>query len=376
MGRLKVIALALLFITPGLAQDDPDPGIIGDTLRPVTETLVDLTIPQTENATGDDLHSEEFHIQADLNVTNIEYQIMGILFGGGKIQADLRGRLSIDFHAVSMERLDDAIRAAAGNDNVSMHDTFGVPSDRMALTAEEIRLIGAGALLAAFQTQQEGLATRYVIDLVPGLRILGLDVQWSNTQPVSDLTTIINDPPGYDPGIPSLRDPPLRLDVIVDLQYLDRLSAYDILRGVVNQNKTDDPVADELKKELLAEQELPFLQRTAFQVMGIGQLLNLELQPGWTLDVSLRVPKGFTVVGVTDELDRSDDRQTARYYLDGSERSEANSDAAVVTVSNRFLVTTVLLVSVLLLGVVLRASTEIGVLAQMRRRQRVEPKKK
>ncbi len=378
MGKLTASVCLLVLLLPGAMAQSP--GDVGDALRPILDPVVGAVIPPAENSTGDDLHSEQFDIFVDIHASNIEYQIVGILFGGGKIQADLRGDLALDFYAVSAERLDQALKAFFGNDNASLNSTFGVPTSRVAITAEEIRIIGAGVLLAAFQEQQEALAVQYVTELLPGLRILGLEIEWHNTQPFSDVTGAISDPTSYDPGIPNLREPPLRIEVRVDLQFLDRLSLYEILYqelGPSEENstitpptsgepETEDESNDELKQSIKENQTLPFAERNAFQVLGISQLLNLGVQPGWSLDVRFTVPKGFTIEGVTDELERTDDKQSAQYFLDGG--GEAQSSAGIVTISNRFLVTTVLFASVVLIGGVMRALLELGVMAYYRKR--------
>ncbi len=379
MVRITAVALVAILIVPAALAQEPDPGVLGDTLRPILDPAVGEAVPPAERTTGDDLHSEEFHITVDVLASNIEYQILGILFGGGKIQADLRGDLALDFYAVSAERLDQAIKAFVGNDNASLNGTFGVPTNRVALTAEEVRLIGSGMLLAAFQAQQEALAVEYVTALLPGLRILGLEINWKNTQPLSELTGALANPTEYSPGIPSLRDPPLRIEVRVDLQYLDRLSLYEILRAAwatEDGNATAVPEPENpqkaeneaLKRSIRENQTLPFAQRNAFQVLGISQLLNLAVQPGWTLDVRFTVPKGFTIEGVTDELERTDDKQTAGYFLDGNGRENADSAAGIVTISNRFLVTTVLFAAVVLIGGIVRAVVELGTMAYYRKR--------
>ena len=375
-----LLALALLPLLGAAQVPDPET-VVGDTLRPVLDPAVGQVVGSAENATAQDLHREEIAIDLRLDVRNVDYQIVSLLFGGGKVGADVEAALHIEFRAVSATRLDDALRA--GGTNMTLSGTFGVPTSRTALTAEEIRLLGTGALLAAFEGYEADAARRYLESTVPGLAVQSATFAWSNTEPASYVRGLrFPDPASFDPNdlrsilrqvpLPDLREPPLVLDAQVRMQYLDRVSALQLL-DLALRNRTGDP-AYELKREIQRQQGEPFLERNAFNLAGFSQLLDFGVPPGWRLNVTMAVPRGFTIEGVTSELEAAPDHRSMAYVLDGGARERSAQRAAVVTVSDRFLVTATLLATVTLVGYALRLPIEAAVLGGWhflhRRRQR------
>jgi len=386
VGALKAVAAAALLLAiaavPVLAQPIP-PGALGNRLHPVLDPVVANATGGLESASGQDLHTEDIRIDLDLDVRNVDYQVVSLLFGGGKVGADIDALVHLEFRAVSTTRLDEAVRATSGENNVTLRGTFGVPTSRVALTAEEIRLVGAGALLQAFQGYEAGAAKGFIEDTVPGLAVQSATFTWGNTEPGKYLLDAR--PPdlsGFDPtnpegGLdlvhaPPLRDPPLTLDAHMRLQYLDRISLVQILDKAL-KNKTGDAAAA-LKDRLQAQQGDRFLDRSAFNLLGFGQVLNFSVPPGWRLNVTMEVPRGFTIEGVTDELAAAGDHRSLTYVLDGGQRSVAAAQPGLVTLSDRFIVTATVLAAVALVGYAIRLPTEAAVLwvssLRARRRQR------
>lgn len=368
MDRVKLVWVALILVcagpllfpvgaqAPPLPETPPLPvdelPIVGETVNPVLDTV----IPPGENETGEDLHSERIDLELFVDIRNIDYSLIGILFGGGKVDADVRAELALDFTAISAARLDDALQAMTGDSEMSLNSTFGIDSSRLAITAEEIRLIGGGVLLQAFQGYQE-VATRALIEsMLPGIVVLQADFEWSNTLPSAPVRS--------GQAEVDLRDPPIHLDAAITVNYLERYSAWEMAQAALAANDTVDAAADrsdELKRSISENQTVPLLERNAFMHLGYGQLIDVELPVGWRLNLTLSVPKGFSIEQATDEFVVSGDHETASFFVDGSERSAPFATAGVVTVSNRFLVTTTVLAALALVGFVMRFVVESAV---------------
>ena len=397
MGAVKVagLLLAILVLVPAIAAQPIDPNALGDLVRPALDPVLGAALPPVENETGEDLHRQDIRVWVDLQVLDVEYDLPGILFGGGKIGADAGAILRLDCRDLAPEFLDDAIRSATGDANASLNATFGIPTSRLALTAEEVRTVGAGVLLTYFQEAEASMAKQFLEKTLPGLLVQDLSVEWSSTAPLSNLVPdeVPAPPqPEVDPNDPTaaaslvpllgpvrdvnLREPPIVLDAKARLSYLNRLNLLEILEGLVSPD--EKAVArDALKDQLRAEQGDRFQDRNAFNVIGYGQVLNLSVPSGWRIEVGLGVPDGYTIEGVTDELVLAQDHRSARLALDGLAREQQANPVALATLSNRFLVTSILLGAVLLVGVVLRLPIEFTVLSlhnrQAQRRAKAAP---
>lgn len=381
--RLLFVGLLLAPLPSAFAQP-VDPSVVGDTLRPVLDLVVATALPPIEGETGQDLHRQDIRVWVALDVVDVEYDLPGILFGGGKIGADAHAVLRLEFRALAAETLDEAIRSATGDANASLNRTFGVPTSRLALTAEEVRTVGAGLLLSYFQQAEVQSAKQFLERTLPGLLVQDLGATWSETAPLSNLIPDeVPDPPDpdVDPTDPasaaglaslalltgpvrdiSLREPPIVLDATARLSYLNRLNLVDMVRSVADPT-AEKEARDALKDRLRNEQGDRFRDRNAFNLVGYGQVLNVSVPSGWRIEVSLAVPDGYTIEGVTDELVLAEDHRSAGLALDGLAREKQANPVALATLSNRFLVTTVLLGAVLLAGTALRLPIEFGVLS-------------
>lgn len=367
--------LALLLLAPGaLAQPEPDPSTVGG---PVNEALATAN-PVAENRTGEDLDGEEIDLQFELDVTNAEFDLVGVLFGGGKVQSDFDADATLSFHAVNASRAEQALQAYTGNEDASLNRTFGIDTNRSVITAEEIRTAGGGLLLEAFQNYQEGATVRYLQDTLPQVTVLSSGFAWSNTEPGQDAEGAEDTDEPQDgeqqAEDASLRDPPIVLEASFTMRFLDRYALGDLIADGEDGGESaraltlaqDDEDREEIER-IRANQTPPFLEQSAFQVLGVGQLLSLDLPPGWRMNMTVTVPEGYTIEGASDAFVVSDDRRTASYYLDGTQREQAYATDGVVTLSDRGLVTWTLLVGVGIAGMVLRIPVEMGVFALRRR---------
>lgn len=370
MGAIGPVALVALLAVASLgplptAGQRPDPNVAGDLLAPVLDAAAAAVIPQTEHQLGEDLSSEDVRIGLTIDVLSVDYALVPILFGGGRVAVDLDAVIHIEFRGVGMTRLDDALRAATGEMNASVRETFGVPTHRLALTSEEIRVIGGGILLQYMQEYEAAAARVYLESMLPGLRVLSANVAWSNTVALSSLA--VPEAPerpeealayALDKGGLDLREPPLVLDATLRMQYVQHTSLASIL-----QPGEAAATNDEALKEVLLERDLGgVLERPAFAILGYSQLLAFGVPPGWRLDMTLRVPEGFTIEGATSALVATGDRRALSYSLDGADTTSASADAAVATLSSRFLVTATLTALVALIGYASRLVVEAAVL--------------
>jgi hypothetical protein len=388
-AAMRVLAMVLLatFIPPAASQP-PDPAMIGDMVGPVTDPVVAQAVPAAETAVDEDLHSEDIRVDVILDARNVEFQLAAMILGGGKVQADVTASVHLEFYAVSTERLDAAVKAASGDADASLNRTFGIPTNRTALTSEEIRLVGGGALLEAFQSAEVENARAFLQETVPEMTVFGLDVVWSNTAPIGWFPQ----PPALPPTAPSipevnvpdpqtvsiadpvppLREPPIVLDAVARVQYLTRLSVVSLVQSALARSDGSDEKtpAQLLKADLIETQYDPPLERSAFELLGFSQLLKMSVPPGWTLNLLFLVPPGFTVEATTDELRIVEVDDGAAYYLDGSTRTEAGDQAGLLTISARGPVTLTLLVVAAIVGIALRLLSELGFVAVARVRHK------
>ncbi len=377
MGPLRALLLTLVLLAPALvAQPIPDPSVVGETADEAYGTVV----PPAENETGEDVSSEEIDLKIDLDVRAAEFDLLGVLFGGGKAETSMQAHVLLAFRAISLDRLRPALQAATGDANASVIDRFGLDMNRTVLTAEEVRTLGGGVLLEAFQSYQQDATAERIERSVPGVTVVYTRFDWANTVPGER---------AREDQDPSLREPPLVLDARIDLRFIDHYSLADLVptgeagsdgasggNGTGQGNGTDGngtrhrslaPAAQanetgdqELRQRIEENQTVPFAQRSAFQVLGIGQLLSVDIPSGWRVNLTVTVPKGFVIAGATEALTVQEDRQTATYYLDSSDRSEDLATTGVVTLSDRSLVTFTLVALTFLVGVVLRIPIELA----------------
>lgn len=373
MGALRILLLAVLLATaPVLAQ--PDTGLISD---PANQALEEGTAA-AENGTGEDLTSEEIDLSLELDVVNAEFDVVGILFGGGKVQTDVEAHASLAFYAANVSRAETALAQATGDENATLEKTLGIHTNRTVMTADAIRSAGGGLLLEAFQSVQEDAAEDYVQDALPQVTVLYTSFSWSNTEPGQDVEDEgeIEDEEDVDAGDP--REPPIVLDATMTLRFLDRIALGDLLQSNAEDEDEDaqtlvaagqEPNETETDPEevIRANHQPPLLDRDAFQVLGIDQVLDLDLPPGWRLNLTLTVPEGYTIEGTSDALTVDDDRESVTYYVDGSQREESRETSGLVTLSNRGLVTLTVILAVALLALPARYLVEAATFATRRR---------
>lgn len=350
-----VLGMILALTGSALAQPLPaQPDAVGEPVNQLTGTAV----PLAENQTGEDLSSEQIDVTLVLDVENAEFDLRGALLGGGKVQTDVEVRAKLAIYAVNVSRLETALNESTERSDVTLNRTFGVDTDRAALTAEEIRSVAGGELLRAFRPYQEEATVNYIEDTLPQVTVLTAAFEWSNTKPAQDERSEQE---------ATIRDPPIVLEATVRMQFLDRVSIVDLVEDKLAANETGTTKQEKLRQQIEENQTEPFLQRDAPKVLGVGQLLSLDLPPGWRLNFTMEVPKGYTIASATDALEVTEDQRTARYFLDGSQRATTASTSGVVKLSDRSLVATTLVTGAGIAGALLRIPAEMAAFAIHRR---------
>lgn len=362
MVGVKAAAFALLLLAaPAVAQVPP----VGtsDVGGPVNEAY-ETAAPVVANETGQDVVTEDIGLEILLDIRDAELDVVGVFFGGGKAEMRMRVSLNLSFRAVSVERIDEALRERTEGD-VSLRETFGVNASRMALTAEELRLAGGGAVLEAFRPYEEAATRRLIEETLPGVTVLSVRFSWANVVPA--------DRPRE--GRPAdLREPPILLSAVAELEFLERLNLLDVLSARERAEDTKGDAEKTLRERIEENQTLPALERNAYMVLGARQLVSLDVPPGWRLNLSVEVPKGFTIESAGDEILVDEERRLATHYVDGAERATPFATAGVLTLSNRFLVTAALAFAGILAGTVLRFPVEAAWFAASRAWPRAPPR--
>jgi len=285
-----------------------------------------------ENVTGEDLDQEDVSLALALNITNTEFDVPGILFGGGKVEVAMEAAAHIEFRAVALRRIERALRETAGMGNGTTHEIFGFNASRMVVTAEEMRLAGA-VVLRSFEEAQARAAIATIEESLPGVSVVSSRFEWTNAEPVwpGVVHHIVSSPAAHG------RDPPLVMDARFQLEYIDRMSLLDALLG--RGGAWWGPLGGS----------------TAFEVIGVDQVLDAKVPPGWRGELTITVPKGYTIVSATRDVTVRDDLRTAMLPLDSSTDQGGPSS---VTFSSRFLVVSAMLAVVLVTGLTLRMVAE------------------
>lgn len=359
------LVLSLLAIAPSLAAGaGPLPAIAPASDGPLDAILANATgqaLTAVYKTTGNNLTREDVRIGLLIDFRDLDFDMLGITFGGGRLMAQARVTGHLELRILSVDRITKAIQSAAG-DNVNLSQ---VGLGGQYLTANEFRATLATEAIAAFEAGEQREVERMITKMLPDITVLATTFEWSGTDPMPVLGSPQLQP--TDPRRPVQADlvgPPIVLDVTVDVQYLKRDSLYAIVsRGIEKaMDRTDAERQKELEEKdaiarLKAENEGAFYERSAFSTMGLTQLISPEMPPGWDLQTHVKLPLGYTIEYASPDVDVGDSRQTGDTMTLAGLSDEPLSNPVAISLSNRFLVTSALLVVVLLSGAILRFPT-------------------
>ena len=300
MRAIGLLGVALLLAAAASqAQSPVDPGPV---LKPIDDALGQAVPPvlnATYSATGQNVTREDVRMWLWVNLTKGDVNFLGLTLGAGRaeVQAHLHGRLEL--RVISSDR----IRAAAQGENaynVSAENATFLST--VYLPAEVFRATLAAETIAAFQRSEEDALAAYLREAVPEMDILALDFTWSNTSP----TQIADDV--------SVTEKPIVLELDLVVQYL-RIESIPSLLDAYFASKEKDGGEDRGKdarkeyiKRMKSENGTPLQERDFFAAAAYTQLLNLSMQPGWSLEVMLQLPRGYAFTYFNDEVESDGER--------------------------------------------------------------------
>lgn len=323
-GRLSALVLASLLTSVPLAvpQGVPQPDV-GPYTEPLDEAAGQVIPPAVEafyNATGQNITQEDVRMFLDVNFTKGEVGLGGLLIGSGNIEVQANIGVRVELRVISSERIRAAIEGENAY-NVSADNATWLSS--VYIPAEVFRASASAEVIAAFQEEQEEALRDYIVETVPELELLALDIAWSNTFPTQSFTDT------------SLTDPPIVVELEASLRYL-RVESVPSLLDIYFQGR-DDPGKDDKKKEvqrLKEENGDPLRTRDFFSAAAYTQLLNLSMQPGWSLDVHMRVPPGYSFEYVNEEVERPTEREVA-FQVDALGEDEEQQEVVLASITHR-----------------------------------------
>ncbi len=289
----------------------PLDGLLGDTVPPAVGTVYD--------AIGQNITREDVRLYLDLNITKAEINALGLILGSGKAEVQAAVRLRVEMRVISTDRIRAALEGENAYNVSAENATF---LSEVYLPAEVFRASLAAEVIAAFQEDQERAIADYLAQAVPELEVLGLKLAWKNTQPHQALTDF------------SLTEPPIVLEANAILQYLrvesipSLLAAYAGTAGV-----PEDPEAAYAKR-LKEEHGDPLRARDFFSAAAYTQLLNLSMQPGWSLGVHLSVPRGFSFEYANEAVERHGDRAIS-FQVDALEANDRQQEVLLTSITHR-----------------------------------------
>lgn len=344
------LALALPILGAGEAQVPPSP------LDPIIADVEKNRTRASEVVLGPELSRENVRVQLDMEFRDVDFDTLKVIFGGGKFSATARVQARIDMRVLAADRVEQAVEGAIpGSTNL----TTLAGSEAQFIPADVFRASLAGEALAAFQDEQEERLADFLAETIPNVTVLATRFEWSNVSPQDSLEAdpaIPRAPPNGGDDLNDPTFPPITLDATVDVQYLERTSLLDILDKAL-QPKSE---REKERKARVADAAASY-ERSAFGLLGIRQVLDLEAFSGWDLVVRVTLPQGYTFEEASPDVLLDPGRREAEVLTLGREAGAPVVNPVSLTLSNRFLVSTALLAAVLLCGAILRLPVILGV---------------
>ena len=96
---------------------------------------------------------------------------------------------------------------------------------------------------------------------------------------------------------------------------------------------------------------IPLRSRDFFAAAAYTQLLNLSMQPGWSLDLRMHLPRGYSFTYFNDEVEREGSRG-AVLHVDALEASEDVHKVFLASITHRKMVAFALLAALWGVGLV------------------------
>ena len=353
-------ALALVVLAPA-----SDAQLPATPLDPFIKQVQRNATGGSEAILGPQLTKEDVDVRLDMQFRDVDFDTLNVIFGGGKFAASARIEARIDLRVIAAARVQQALEGIVpGSSNV----TAAANVKNSFIPADVFRTTFAGEALAAFQGEQEKRLADYIRDTIPNVTVLNTKFEWSNVSPEDSIEGPV--PPGQPPQeVASINDPtfpPITLRATVDVQYLERTSLIHIVEKALAKPKS----AREKQHERDVADVAAAYDRSAFGLLGIRQVLDLQAPEGWNLVVHVQLPEGFTFEEASPDVSLARDLREADVLTLGKDAETAVLNPVALTLSNRFIVSSAMLGAVLLTGAILRFPVLIATNAIRRRLRR------
>ncbi len=332
--------MVLLLLPTGLAQDP------GDALRSLDEVLGDTVPPAlgtVYQVAGQNITREDVRIFFDVNITKGDVGIFGLLVGSGTAEVEAQLTLRVEMRVISSERL----RAAAEGENdynaSAQNATF---LTEVFMPAEVFRASLVAEAMASFQEEQETALADYIASTLPELDVLAIEVAWENTEPQKAL------------GDVSLTEPPITVTLDTTVRYLRTESVGSLLSSYLGrQGESKDPEKAYIQR-LKDENGEALRTRDFFSAAAYTQLMNMSMQPGWSLEVDMRVPRGYSFEYANENIDVHSDRHIS-FAVDALADDDEKQEVLLVSLTHRRAVALTLFAVMMAAGGLLSLATGI-----------------
>jgi len=336
MRRAVLLLLLALPVLPGASQaPDPGPvtevvdGAVGDVVAPAQRAL--------GNATGQNLSQEDVRLFLNMTFTKGDVDLLGLVLGSGEAEV----QASIAFRAEMRVVSSDRVRATAEGENAyNMSAENATALSEVYLTSEMFRATLSAEAIAAFEEEQGQALAEMLESTVPELEVLRMDLAWDHTSPVETL------------GDTSLTEPPLVLEIDAVVRYLRTESVPSLLASYMERRSAPEDPKKAYIERLKAENGDTLHARDFFAAAAYTQLLNLTMQPGWTLDAVLQLPRGYSFTYFNENVHVEGDG-TARFRVDGDGTQDGPPEVILASITHKRAVALVLFVAVVVLGLLL-----------------------
>lgn len=338
MRRLLVVlavAVALVPWTSVVAQFPPDLGPAGKVADQAAGKAVPPAMRLLYNATGQNVTREDVRLFVDLNFTKGDVNLFGLLIGSGKAEVQAHLNVRAEMRVISSDRIRAAIDGENAYNMSAENATFlseaYLPADafRASLTAEAIAL---------FQRAQEQALAKYLAASVPEMDVLSLEIAWSNVTPQKAFTDT------------DFREPPIVVELDLIVQYIRVESLPGLLKAYTG-SKDKGEGKSEYVKELKQENGAEPAERDFMGAAAYTQLLNLSMQPGWSLGVGMSVPTGYSFTYFNAPVVQRDERSVSK-EINALESDEDVQEILLASITHRRAVAFALFVAMIVVGLV------------------------
>jgi hypothetical protein len=334
-GWVGLLVIASVLLPPALAQFPPDLGAVSGPLDPIAGQVVPPTLETVYNATGQNISREDVRLFLDLNFTKGDMNLFGLVIGSGKAEVQAHLHVRGELRVISSDR----IRAAIEGENAYNMSTDNLTflSD-VYLTADMFRATLTAEAIALFQKAQEAALAQYLRESVPEMDVLSLEISWSNVTPQQAFTDT------------DITGPPIVVELDLVVQYIRIESVPSLVGAYLGSKDKGDGKKDylqELKERNGAEpKERDFMGAAAYT-----QLLNLSMQPGWSLKAGLHVPRGYSFTYANHPV-QSEDERSAAFEVDASDSDAEVKEVFLASITHRRAVALALFISMMVIGTI------------------------